>query len=801
MPLPTAHFKVALRMLSQRPGLAAGRAITVTVVVAAVTSVFTVANATFLRPLPFPDSERLVRVYLQPPNTTDFNSANPLSPLTFLRFRERVRSFERFEGIWAGERAIANGGEPDSIRGGRVSAGFFGLLGGTTIAGRTFTEHEAEANAKVVVLGHGLWLRRFGGDLSAIGTLLHIDREPHTIVGVMRPGFEPAFAPSEFWTPLYLRGSEKVAATFIGTIGLLRDGTGEAQATEELTSLMVPARAEAGAILNGWTPGIRDLRAAQFGSRRPALLMLLAAAAALTLIAVANLANLTIADVMHRRTDFAVRAALGGSRWAIAMPEVAQGMLLAAAGGTLGLVAATWLVPATLALDASNQLAADQLSIDWRVAVCSFGVASFVMALAVGFPAFRLAGPALALGVTAGSRWAIGGRSASRLRTALVAAQTALALVLLSAGALVVSSFQASTRVDPGFDALNVITAQLRLPESAFPTPASRAAFVEQVIQRVEAIPGVSSAATTMNPFVAGFAFQTVVHIEDRPTPDGQPYTVQFRRVTPGYFDALRIPLVAGRAFDSRDTPEGQPVMIVSRNFARRFWPGEDPIGRRVRRGTTPWTVVVGVAGDVRDVSLDQEPSDTVYTPVLQNNTAIAPVSLVVRTHADPAAFAAAIKRAVWEVDAKQPLANVVTLQQFLSNTLGPQRFRAILVGVCGILGLLLATIGTYGVTARTVSERTREVGIRLALGGSRLAVWWTIAASSFRAVVVGALVGSAAAALAGTGLAALLPELSGGIMRFSAATGVLLIACGTCAAMLAARGATAVEPLRALRN
>lgn len=794
------HLRIPWRPLRKRPGLLAGRLLTVTVVVTAVTAVFTVANATFLRPLPFPHAERLVRVYLQPPNTTDFSTANPLHPIVFNRFRDRVTLVERLEGIWFAERAVTSDAEPESVAAGRVSTGFFALFGGTPILGRTFTDAEVEADAKLVVLGHGFWLRRYGGDRGVVGKTLLVDREPHEIVGVVNERFQPEFTGSEFWTPLNLRRLESLNSSFVRTVALLRPGVSGAQAAAELNTLLDAARVESPA-LKGWRANTLDLQRATYATRRSALLVLLAAAAALVLIATANLANLTLADVTGRRAEFAVRAALGGSRADIMLPEVAQAVVLAAAGGAAGLAAGAWIVPPMLALDPAALFSTEQLAVDWRTALCAWAVAAFVMIASVAAPVCRFAGPGLASELAAGAQRVAGGRVARRLRTIMVASQTALALVLLAAGALVVTTFERSARLAPGFDPAHVVTAQLRLAETAYPTHETRAHFVEQVLERVRATPGVVDAATTLNPFNAGFTFVTLVHVEDRPTPDGQPHTVQYRRVTPEYFRALRIPILRGRTFDRRDSPQGTQVAIVSRLFADRFWPGADPIGRRIRRGASPvWSVVVGVVDDVRDVALDQAPVETVYTSQLQSSAAVAPVSLVVRTSGDPASFVPAIKRAVWTIDPGQPLANVVTMEQFLAKTLGPQRFRSLLVAACGVVGLLLAAIGTYGMTARAVSERTKEVGIRLALGGSRGAVWWTVASSGVRAVSAGAAAGVVIALAAGAGLRALLPGLTGHVGWWSAGAAAVLVAAGTVAAMAAARAATMVEPLRALR-
>ena len=798
------QLTIALRMLGKRPGLTAGRIFTVTIVVTAVSAVFTVANATFLRPLPFPHADRLLRLYLQSPGRPEFKDANPLSPLQLERFRERIQSLERIEGIWSGDRALTGDGEADAVPAGRVSAGFFALFGGQLEAGRVFTEQEVGADEKVAVLSHALWMRRYGGDRTAIGRTLLIDGEPHVIVGIMRRDFEPAFVPSLLWTPLSTRNPmARTLLTSVVTYGLLPEGGSLTQAKTEIERVFADLIEENPALLKGWSAGARGMREAQFGAQAPAVLMLLAAVTALGLIAIANLANLTLADVMYRRADFAVKAALGASRLDLAASEIVQAVLLAAAGGVSGLVAASWLVPAMLTLDRSNRIAASQATIDWRVALCAFAVATVVMLSAVAMPVLRLAGPALASDVSAGSRRAIGGRGTRRLRAVLVTAQTALALVLLATGAQVVSALYRATRTDPGFEPAHVISGQLRLSAHLFPSEKDRAQFVERVLERLRATPGVVDAGTSLNTFTVNNFFTTLVRVEDRPSPDGQPHTVQYRRISPGYLETMRIPVVRGRAFDARDRIDAPLVAIVSRGFARRFWGDSDPIGKRLQRGanTKSWLTIVGVVGDVRDVGLNLDATDMLYTPYYQGSNAAAPVALVVRTAGDPRGMVSSVKRAIWQVDANQPLASVVTLEGFLSDSLGAHRFRAMLIAACGGVGLLLATIGTYGVTARSVVERTREVGIRLALGGSRGNVWWTVAWSSVRAVTVGAAAGLVISTIAGAGLAALLPDVGGGIWKPAAVCAAGLVLVGAVAAMTAARGAVAIDPLIALKE
>ena len=791
-------------MLLKQPGLTLGRMLTISVVITAVGAVLTVANATFLRPLPFPNPDRLVRLYLQPPGTSAFAAATPHYPLTFARFRERAQSFERFEGIWVADRAVTGDGEPDSISAGRVSAGFFATLGGETRAGRVFTEQEATNNVKVAVLGDGLWQRRFGGDPSVIGRTLVVDGEPHTIIGVMRAGFDPAFTRTEFWTPLYLREIERAGATLVQGIAVLRPGITAAQAESEMASLFPPIQDEMPAVLKrSWRNGVLDLREARYGSQGNAVLMLLAAVIGLSLLAIANLANLTLADVMFRRGDFAVRAALGASRAEIAAPELTQAAMVAVIGAAVGLGGATLLVPALFALDPSNAFTADAVSADWRVAIAALLSAAAIMIVAVAGPVWRFAGPAIASDLTSGTRRAVGGRSSARARLALVVAQTAMALVLLSSSALIVRTLLQTAEIDPGFDPSGVVTAQIRLNTRTYPNEADRTRFVEQMLERVRATPGVIAAATTLNFFLVNSPFFSVVQIEHQPQADAQPYTMQFRRISPGYFEAMKIAVLQGRDFTPLDRAGRAPVALVSRSLAERFWPANEAVGKRIKRGadTSPWLEVVGVVDDVRDVGLDLAPADTVYTPFYQGSGAQAPVSLVVRTAGDPLGSIQAIRRAVWAVDPNQPLSNIITLEGFLANTLGAQRFRATLISVCGVIGLLLATIGTYGVTARSVVERTREVGVRLALGGHPRTVWWAVASTSIRAILAGAVAGVAMSAMARAGLAALLPELQGASVMFSFAAAAVLLAVGALAAVLASRRASSIDPLIALRG
>lgn len=796
-------LRQAVRTLAARPALSIGRCLTLALVMAAGNAVLVVANAILFRPLPFADSGRLVRVYMQPPGTTAFTDANPLHPLTFLRVRERQRSFESIETVWAQERAIGGNGDPESVPSAAVSAGLFRLLGATPVAGRTFTEEEAQAGRRVVVIGHGLWTRRFGANPVVIGTTVIIDREPWEIIGVMGSDFEAVYVRSEFWTPLPIREGNLVnpGATFLQTIGRLKADVAVAQAEAELKSIRTAVESE-NPRLKGWNIRAIDLRAAQFGTQSRALALLLGAVFALALVAAANLANLTLADVLHRRPQLAIRSALGATRTDMIRPEIIQGLIIAAVGATIGMVAAVWTVPLIVALDPSSQLDRVRYALDWRVALGACGLSLIVVGVAAVVPTMRIASTDIAASLADGGRAAIGGRRHERLRQWLVATQTGLALVMVSAGALVGGALDKTARTDPGFDVDNVLTAQLRLSENAYAAEAVRAQFVNAVVDRVRQIPGVVDASTTMNLFIPGFTFQTLVNIEGKPTPDGQPHTVLFRRVSPGYFRTLRIREIAGRTFDSRDVAGGMPTAVVSRSFADRYWPGDDAVGRLIRRiAPAPLTTVIGIVDDVYDVGYGQEPRPTLYLPYAQNSNVAAPVSLVVRTTSDPAAFVAAIKAAVWEIDPAQPLSDVSLLERFLAGSLGPQRLRSVLLAIFAGIGLLIAVIGIYAVTARSVVERTREVGVRLALGGQPRRVWWALAGRALRAFGAGIVAGAGGTLAVAALLAGVFPEIASTPRIYAAPGAGLVLAAGIVTALVASRRVARIDPLKALRG
>jgi putative ABC transport system permease protein len=471
-------------------------------------------------------------------------------------------------------------------------------------------------------------------------------------------------------------------------------------------------------------------------------------------------------------------------------------------GGAVGLLFAAWSLPAVLALDPTTVTPFTHVTVDWRVQVVAFSLAMLVSLLAATLPVLAVARGDIARGLADGARRTAGSRRSRRVRSALVAAETLLAVVLVTCGAVLLRAFHQDARTNPGFDPHNVLGGQLRLSAIAYPTLDARAQFVAAVLERVRAEPGVLGASSTANLFQPGFAFITLVHIEGKLTPDGQPHSVQFRRISPQYFTTMRIPERRGRTFDDHDDAKALPVAVVSQLLADTYWPGEDPIGRRVQRvaDLAHWLTVIGVVGDVSDVGYGQAPAATIYVAYAQNNVQTASVGLVVRTVGDARQASKRVARAIHEIDSAQPLSSVTTLDRFLDDSLGPERFRSVLLIVFAMIGLALAAVGIYGVASRGVTERTRELGVRLLLGSRpaeiRRLILWQASAS----VGTGFVGGLPMAWLSTRALSHWLPGIDRPSLGVATVALAALAVAGFVAVAAPALRAGRVNPLTALR-
>src|SRR3954469_1345665 len=789
------------RRLRRRPGPYVLIALTLALVTGVGTAVFAVVNAMLLRPLPFPDSDRLVRIFTLPPGQTEARQRNPLHSLDFVRFRERSRTLDDLEVIWPRDRSLTGTGDPVIVKAGSVSAGFFAILGGRPELGRVFAPDEDTDGNGMVVLSHGLWQRLFGGDPSVIGRTISLDGAPHVVVGVMPPDFQPAYVDTELWTPLGTNASHlpQPNATFSVSVGRLARGQTLGDARGEIASLMAAIATEA-AGEHGWTADVVSLREAQFGDRRSALLVLFAMALLLLAVACTNIANVTLAEMLTRRGEFALRASLGASRADLLRMVLVESSIVFGAGTLAGVFLARAGLPIMLALDPATARALGPIAIDWRVQAFAAAVALILACVAGVWPAATAMGQ-LSPAAADDLRRSTASPRARRLRAAFVVAQTAITLVLLVIGGALAEAFGRASRVAPGYDADHVLTAQLGAA-SRSATTAQRIRFIDEALDRLREQPGIVAAASVNNRFEPGFSYVTQFDAENRPTADQQMRTGNFRRVTPGYFATLQMAIRRGRDFAAADRMTTPGVAIVSESLGQQVWPGENPIGHRLRRGPDlPWITIVGVVPDVRDVSLTQGVEPTLYVPLAQNMPPTAAAAFVVRFTGEPAAAVRALRASIASADPTQVVDRFAPLVDFAGRSLAPDRFRTALLVAFSATGLLLAIVGLYGLTARSVTERTKEVGVRLALGARPSRVWARVTAETLTSVSVGIAAGLAGAEAAILVLVAMLTDVQPpSSVVWGVAIGVLCVVSAMAAAVPARRVAR-IDPAAALRS
>jgi len=776
------------RRFVRRPGDLLIPATTLAVVIGVWTSVFVVVDGTMLRPLPFPAQERLVRVFTMPPGATESRSRNPLASVDFVRFRERTRTLDRFEVIWQRERSLVGAGDAVLVKAGSVSSGFFDLLGGRAVVGRTFTPAEDEPGSALAVLGYGLWQRMFGGDPSIVGRRLSIDGEPHAIIGVMAPDFQPAFRDSELWTPLGVNAHNMPTpnATYLVSVGRLAQGRSLSDARREFAQLMEDVGHEA-ANRRGWTAGVVTLREYQFGDRRDALLVVAAMAALLLLLAASNVTSITLARAIARQKEFAVRASVGAGRGDLYRLVCVEAIVLYGMAAIGGLLLAVVGLPAMLSLDPEMARTLGRTTIDWRVGLAAFLVAGALACVSGVWPAVN----------TTPSR------RVRRFQEILVGVQTALALTVLVVGGSLLQSFWRLSRIDPGFDAGGVLTAQVRL-SSGYATHEQRIAVMDRLLESIRRLPTVTAASSVSTPFVPGFTYSTGFEVENQPRADGQLHAANFRRVAPGYLTTLHIPLLRGRDLSPSDRRTSPWVALVSQSLAEHVWPHQDPIGHRIRRREpgTEWMTVVGIVGDVKDVSLAEGPDPTLYVSQEQHLPTTLPIALVVRTQAsDVAATAREIRASVATVDTGQVVDRFLPMTTYLDSSLSADRFRTALVVVFGTTGLLLVLVGLAGLTARTVTERAKDVGVRLALGAAPSQLWWTTTRDALNGVVAGLAGGILLALVALRSIGATLAGIASPSITIWAAEVAVIVALCALAAATPAHRVTRIGPMVVLKR
>ena len=784
--------------------------ITLALGIGANSAIFSVVNAVLLRPLPFPEPARLVK--LGEGSSMNHPERGVFSFPDYKDLQTQTQTLEHVAGyLNSGAMLSSDGLDPERVLGADVSSEYFQVLGVKPQRGRTFTREEDHPRASVVVISHGLWQRRFGGSEQVIGKQLKLGTASMTIIGVMPPGFEFPFRTEhqDFWEPLDDRPTpdrEVRDARTLNVIGRAWAGVSVAQANAELRTIANRLTQQYPASNTDIVMGAASLHADLTGDIRPALFILLGAVAFVLLIACANVANLLLARATGLQKEIAIRSALGASRARIVRQLLVESLLLAFVGGGLGLLLATWSVDLLIAVGPSNIPRLQQVGLDVPVLVFALLLSALV---GVGFglvPALHASKPDLSDALKGANRGSSESIKRNRARSLLVVTEVALSLVLLIGAGLLLKSFVKLLETNPGFDATRIVTLDIPLSRQRYDTPAKQADFFHRLIERMRALPGVQSAGV-VNLLPLGNADEALTfNIVGRPPfPAGSDAAANYTVVSSGYFAALKVPLRQGRLFGSEDKEKTPAVVLVSEELAREYFPGESPIGQRLIIDSDSGSddvvarEIVGVVGDVRRESLEAAPVPEFYLPYEQ-----APerrMNLVVRTDADnPANMTATLREALKELDRDQMVWQTRTLDQLVAASIAGRRFNMLLLGLFAALAAVLAALGIYGVMAYSVTRRTHEIGIRMAVGAQTVDVLKLVVKDGMTLALIGVAFGLGGA----FALTRLMSTLLFGVTPTDAPTFIGISACLLAVALIAsyipARRATKVDPLVALR-
>ncbi len=813
------NLRYTLRFLGRQPLFTAIVIVTFALGIGANTAVFTVLNAVLLRPLPFHEPQNLVALgeYDLRDKTSGAGGIeiHSISYPDFVDCRAQNSVFERV-AVYTNQsvKTLTDGRDATHVQGEAVSADLFPLLGVQPILGRTFLPNEDEPGNRVVILSHALWQRQFGGDVKIIGQSLTLDGQKFQVVGVMPARFSypiGTFAP-EMWTTMsILREStdgsppmtEQRGNDFLQCIARLKPNVSIKQAQANIDTIAAALRQQyPDSNANTGAKVLPEVNA-MIGSAHSALLMLCAMAACVLLVACVNVANLLLARSLSRNREISIRAALGAGRWHIIKQLLVESILLGAFGGVAGLFVAIWGLD-SLKTFLPNIPRIEEISPDPRVLAFTAFLSLGVGILAGLLPAWRASHPDLATSLNEASRGSSEGAAGRRTRASLVVIEIVLALVLLASAGLLVKSFLHLQKVSLGFDPTNIMTARVALPDSGYGKPPQAAEFYRKLLARVATLPGVKSSAIAWWFPLSGSEIGFNFDIEERPAPKAQQPNAQVNVVSPDYFRTLRTPILRGRDFTERDDAKAPKVVIVSESFAKEFFPNENPIGKRIRPngsvdpGDPPVREIVGVVQDIHLISLRDAPKPQIYMP--HEQFAIQTVTMMVRTQNDPRLLTAALHTAVNEIDKNVPLYRPRAFTEYVSQSVAQPRLNAMLVGLFALIALLLAAAGIFGVMSYSVTQRTQEIGIRLALGAQRYDVLRLVVLQGMRFVGAGVVLGLIGVFVCSRLLQSLLFGVGATDLPTMFVITVILTAVAFVACLLPARRATLIDPVQALR-
>jgi predicted permease len=805
-------LNAAFRSLRKSPTFTAVALAVLALGIGAGTAIFSIVDAVVLRALPFDEHDRLAVVLEHDPSGKEIFGGGTTTPQTYLDWRRMQEGFDGLAAVSTTSfRLKTETGEPADARAVRVTWELFPMLRVAPIYGRNFTaEDEIEGRHRVVILSDGFWQRRFGGDPRVIGTTIELNEERHEIVGVMPRGFAYPVAsdrPTEIYAPTWFKAEDKVrggSRNFNWTvIGRLNDGVSFRQANERMNRVAESLEQQ----FPSWAPGIRTrvipLQEHLVGKVRSWMLMLLGAVALVLLIACANVANLMLARATTRSREISIRAALGASRWRLLRGLIVEGLTLSLIGAAIGVLLAYFGVQAIRAWLPPGLPRVASIGLDLRVLLAATAAAAMCGILFGLAPALQTSRPDLTTALKDSGRSSTAGAGSQRLRSALVVVEVALAVMLLVGAGLFVGSFVRLMRVDPGFDYSNVLVFNVgpRIHDGNFEEArkASRT-YVPQMQEAVKAVPGVRLVGTVSGGLpLTGSWSRSSVEIPGRGELKGDEFSLDRRTVSPEYLPLMRIPLLRGRYILPTDTENSEPVIVINDAAARLYWPGEDAIGKRLSVNHKE-RIVVGIVGNIRHLGPEKPPRQEGYIPFNQDTTIGS--TLVMKTDSDPLKVAPAVKAAIWSVNREQRLSgDTITLDGYMERLIMQRRFNMALLATFGVLGLVIAAVGIYGVMAYIVAQRTNEIGVRMALGATRGKVVSMVLKRASILMIVGLLIGSAAAWTLSENIRSFLFQTEPADPRIFVAALATLTLAGLAASVIPARRAASVDPLIALRH
>lgn len=792
----------AVRTLRHNAGFATVSIFTVALGIGANTAIFSVVDAVLLRQLPYQEPDRLVMVWLD--NTVQGFHEDLTSYPNFTALASENETLQSLAAFTTGGFTLVGDGEPERLRGAIASAEFFNIMGVTALYGRTFVAgDDVPGDDRIVLLSHGLWQRRFGADQAIVGSTIVLNGTARTVIGVMPPGFRfPQDV--DLWTPLAPSENQRNArnSLWLWTVGRLQPDATVQQARADLGAVMKRLEEDYPNSNTGYAIAVNSLHAQLVGDVRQALLVLMGAVAFVLLIACANVANLGLARAAARESEMAMRVALGATHGRIVRQLLTEAGMVALSGAAIGILLASVGIDVLVALAPEDIPRLDEVSLNWSVFGFTIALSAAAAVLFGLAPAVHAARPNIAAELQGGSSRLASPQHA--MRRALVVSEMAFALVLLVGAGLMMKSLRRLQDVGPGFASENVLTLDMTLSSTRHPNSEDVSNFYMSLVERLAGLPGVQSAGAASDILVSEFPRSGGFNVEGRPEfALNETVEVLIDGVTPDYFAVMDVPLMSGRFFDRSDAA-GQPLAIlINKTMAERFWPGQDPVGQRITYGspdsTATWRTIVGVVGNMKRTGLDREVRAATYLPVAQ--VPFRALSVVLRTEIPPLDVAQNAKDAVWELDAEQPITAVATMDQRLAERIAQRRFNMVLLAIFAGVALLLAMAGIYGVLAYVVTQRAREIGVRLALGAQRGDILRLVLSQGMSLAGIGVGIGVLGALALGRFISSLLFGVSATDGVTFGTVAALLLSIALVACLIPANRATKVDSMTAIRE